>query len=164
MTAETFTFDLDAPCGSTFTYRDLIECGKTWGEAAERGRQIDNVPRNVGTWRALDELCRVVVDPLARAFGRPELTYGFASRSLASNIRSGIAPRLDQHASHEQDRSGRPVCARLGAAVDLCVPGTSSDEVARWIFAKTRFDRLYLYGDGRPLHVSVGPENRRSVL
>jgi hypothetical protein len=28
----------------------------------------------------------------------------------------------------------------------------------------TPFDRLYFYGDDRPIHVSVGPDNSRQVV
>jgi hypothetical protein len=36
--------------------------------------------------------------------------------------------------------------------------------VAQWIVANTAFDRLYFYGDVRPLHVSVGPEHSREIV
>jgi len=35
--------------------------------------------------------------------------------------------------------------------------------VARFIVQNLPFDRLYLYGDERPLHVSVGPEDSKVV-
>jgi len=37
-------------------------------------------------------------------------------------------------------------------------------EVAQWIVKNTPFDRLYFYGDHRPLHVSYGPENKREIV
>jgi hypothetical protein len=33
-----------------------------------------------------------------------------------------------------------------------------------WIFQSCRFDRIYIYGDARPIHVSVGPDNARMVV
>ena len=39
-----------------------------------------------------------------------------------------------------------------------------SRQVAVWICRNTAFDRLYFYGDDRPLHVSVGPENSRQIV
>jgi hypothetical protein len=36
--------------------------------------------------------------------------------------------------------------------------------VAQWIVQHTPFDRLYFYGDDRPLHVSCGPENKREIV
>lgn len=154
----------DAQCGRHFSYRDLIECGETWKAAAATGLPIDNVPLRRETYAAIRKLCRAVLDPLAERFGVPELTYGFASPRLASRIPGRIAPRLDQHASCELDRRGVPVCIRLGAAVDLIVPGVGSLEVARWIVARLAFDRLYFYADDRPIHVSAGPENTRAVV
>jgi len=65
-----------------------------------------------------------------------------------------IAPALDQHAAHERNRHGQPVCPRLGAAVDFIVEDEDMAEVARWIMANLPFDRLYFYGSERPLHVS----------
>jgi hypothetical protein len=158
------TFNLDDPCGSFFTYRDLIHCGKTWNDRAGSEQPIPNLPREHASLEALSALCIEVLDPLTRMFGRPTLTYGFASKPLTTQIGSHIAPGLDQHAAHERHPSGRAICTRLGAAVDLLVPGRKSSDVARWIFAHTPFDRLYLYGDDRPVHVSFGPEHSRSVV
>lgn len=158
------TFSLDDPCGRVFTYRDLIQCGSTWGDLARSGTPIDNLPHERDTLKALEALCLEVLDPISEAFGRPHLTYGFASASLCTRIKSRIAPRLDQHAAHECRGDGQLICPRLGAAVDLVVPGTTASDLGRWIFANTRFDRLYLYGDARPLHVSYGPGHARSVV
>ena len=36
-------------------------------------------------------------------------------------------------------------------------------EVADWIIANLPFDRLYFYGDDRPLHLSIGPQNARAA-
>lgn len=157
--------DLDDPCGERFVYRHLIECGETWRRlTAERGAPFDNVPRAAETFAAMRALCAAVLDPLAERFGRPELTYGFAGPALTRHVPGRIHPPADQHAGHEVDRKGNPVCKRLGLAADLLVPGTDSREVARWIAASTAFDRLYFYGADRPLHVSVGPEATRQIV
>jgi hypothetical protein len=37
-------------------------------------------------------------------------------------------------------------------------------EVAQWIVANTPFDRLYFYGDDKPIHVSVGPNQDRQIV
>ncbi len=157
------TPDLDARCGRRLTYRDLIECGTTWIECAARGAAVDNVPRRAATYAALRALCDAVLDPLAEALGAPVLTYGFAGPSLTALIARGIAPRLDQHASCETRRDGTMICHRRGAAVDLVIPGRPATEVARWIATHASFDRIYLYGDDRPLHVSHGPEGSRLI-
>jgi hypothetical protein len=157
--------NLDEPCGEHFTYRELIECGETWARlASPDGEGIDNVPRVAETFAALRVLCATVLDPVVVCFGRVVLTYAFASPRLTRHIRSRIAPAIDQHASHDVDRAGRPICSRLGAAADFFVPGVDSREVARWIVERTAFDRLYFYDPDRPLHVSVGPENTRQVV
>ena len=155
--------DLDAPCGRRLKYRNLIECGNTWAERAAGGSPIDNVPRQAATYAALCALCENVLDPLADALGSPVLTYGFASPALTALIGKRIAPRLDQHASCEVRRDGSLICSRGGASVDLVVPGRTATEVARWLATHTKFDRIYLYGDGRPLHISHGPETSRLV-
>ncbi|UQA61410.1 hypothetical protein [Polyangium aurulentum] len=157
--------NLDEPCGEHFTYRDLVECGETWSHLAPpAGEGIDNAPRVSETFNALRSLCATVLDPAVNRFGRIVLTYGFASPRLTRHIRGRIAPAIDQHASHEVNRAGVPICSRLGAAADFLVPGVDSREVARWIVDSAAFDRLYFYDPDRPLHVSVGPENMRQVV
>jgi hypothetical protein len=105
-----------------------------------------------------------MLDPVIDYFGEISLTYGFCSRELAKHIPSRIAPGLDQHASHELTTGGKPICQRLGAAVDFIVTDESMLEVAQWIVQHTPFDRLYFYGDRRPLHVSSGPENKQEIV
>lgn len=151
--------DLDEPCGRYLTFRDLVECGQTQRELGK-----PNVPRNPETYTALARLALEVLDPLMDYFGGIELTYGFCSSGVAKYVRRGIDPRKDQHAGHELNTRGNPVCSRLGAAVDFVVPDESMLEVAAWIATHTRFDRLYFYGDNRPVHVSVGPEAQRQFV
>jgi len=161
--------DLDHPCGEHFVYRDLIECGETWGRLHAAGtagtpvQPFDNVPRAAATFAAMRALCAAVLDPLARRFGRLELTYAFASAQLTRHIAGRIHPPLDQHAGHELGRAGRPVCPRLGLAADVLVPGVDGREVAGWIVENTAFDRLYFYAPDRPIHVSAGPDASRQI-
>lgn len=122
------------------------------------------LPRAVGTWMWMRQLCERVVDPVEREFGPVSITYGFAGPWLANRISRGVAPRLDQHAGSELTRTGSPLCSRLGFAVDMVVPGVSMTAVARWVSTECAFDRLYHYGADRPLHVSVGPEDSRYVV
>jgi hypothetical protein len=156
--------DLDDACGEFFTYRDLTECGETWARLAEEGRRVENVPLELETLDAMRTLCRIVLDPLAEKFGRPELSYAFGSPSLTKQIRGRISPLLDQHAGSERNQRGQLICRRRGFAVDLQVPGARSREVATWVIEHLDFDRLYFYSDERPFHVSVGPEQSRSVV
>jgi hypothetical protein len=154
---------LDDPCGEHFTYRDLVECGETWRRLAALG-PVDNLPRAPETFAAMRALCAAVLDPVARRFGRLELTYAFASPLLARHVPGRIHPPLDQHAGHERTASGKLVCSRLGLAADLCVPGLDSRDLALFVVEHTGFDRLYVYGPDRPVHVSVGPERKREIV
>lgn len=120
---------------------------------------MPNLPALDATWEGIARLAGAVLDPLHERFGRVEITYGFAGPSLARHIRAGIAPTLDQHAGSEHSPRGVPLCDRGGQACDLRVPGVSAFEVARWLRASLPFDRMYLYGEGRALHVSFGPAN-----
>ena len=105
-----------------------------------------------------------VLDPVADEFGdRLSLTYGFASPALTRLIGRGIAPELDQHAGGELNRNGDYICPRLGAAVDLFVEGLSATDLVRRLVVLP-FDRLYIYGDDRPVHVSVGPDASRMIV
>jgi hypothetical protein len=122
------------------------------------------LPEEPESFTALYELCGNILDPVIEYFGMIELTYGFCSRELARKISKRIAPELDQHAAHERKRNGHPICPRLGAAVDFLIRDENMREVAEWIIANLPFDRLYFYGDNKPLHVSFGPEQKRDAI
>ncbi len=151
--------DLASPCGRFLTYRELIECGETQARSG-----LSNLPRQPDSYTALLELASRVLDPLIEYYGKITLTYGFCSPELAKRIKHRIAPNLDQHAAHELRADGTPVCKRLGAAVDFLVTDEDMSEVADWIVSNLDFDRLYYYGRESPLHVSVGPEQKREVV
>jgi hypothetical protein len=140
---------LDQQCGQNLTYRQLIECGETQARLG-----IPNLPLNPATYNALFDLCMNILDPVINYFGSIKLTYGFSSHALSSKIDGRIAPKLDQHAAHECNRLGNPICDRLGAAVDFIVEDENMLEVAQWIVENTTFDRLYYYGESRPIHLS----------
>lgn len=118
---------------------------------------------------AIKLLVTSVLVPISQEFGDIKITYGFTSHNLLKEIRKtdpkGIAPALDQHASHETSSKGDIICPRLGAAADFIVNGQKSEMhlVADWISKNTAFDRLYFYGPTRPIHVTVGPDNKRAV-
>lgn len=151
--------DLDDRCGAKLTYRDLIVCGET---ALRTG--LPNLPKSLDSYRALRELAENVLDPVIDWYGSITLTYGFCSPELAKLIPGRIAPNLDQHAAHEVNRMGKPICPRLGAAVDFVVRDEDMLEVAQWVALNTPFDRLYIYNRDRPIHVSYGPEHKREVF
>jgi hypothetical protein len=75
-----------------------------------------------------------------------------------------VDPSRDQHAAHEVNSRGNLICKRLGAACDFIVPDESMLEVAQWLVQNTPFDRLYFYGDDKPIHVSFGPEHARRIV
>jgi DNA phosphorothioation-associated putative methyltransferase len=150
---------LDDPCGQHFRYRDFIACGETQAKTG-----LPNIPEQVETYNAFTHLATRILDPVIDYFGAIVLTYGFCSRELAKHVPGRIAPKLDQHASHDLNTHRKQICKRLGAAVDFMVTDESMLEVAQWIVQHTPFDRLYFYGDGRPLHVSSGPENKREIV
>jgi hypothetical protein len=151
--------DLDDPCGAYLTFRQLIECGETQARTG-----LANLPERPESYNALHDLAVQVLDPVIDYFGMVRLTYGFCSPALAKEIPGRIDPKRDQHAAHELNRRGNPVCERLGAAVDFIVDDESMLEVAQWIVGNTPFDRLYFYGDDAPLHVSHGPDQSRQVV
>jgi hypothetical protein len=158
--------DIDDPCGRYFRFRDFIECGRTWARVQADQPPGFNTPQQPATYAALRHLAETVVDPLADKFGPPILTYGFASRALVRLMgpRPNTTPRLDQHAACERRADGAPICPRLGAAVDLVVPGVGSDAVALWTAHCVPFDRLYFYGMDRPFHASAGPDGKGLVV
>lgn len=153
------SISLDELCGRYLTFRDLIECGQTQTQL-----ELVNTPQMPETYSALRLLAREVLDPVIDHFGHIRLSFGFCSKELANRIPGGTAPRVDQHAGHELNTRSEPICRRLGAAADFSVSNESMITVAAWIAVNTRFDRMYIYGDDRPLHVSVGPDNKRQVV
>ncbi|MFH7565416.1 hypothetical protein [Oceanimonas smirnovii] len=149
-------------CSNYFTFEMLFHCGETW-----RHVKCENEPLEASSWRAYQALAETVLDPLVKEFGEPKLTFGFCGHSLRRAIlrthKPGIAPSLDQHAACERNRTGRLVCPRLGAAVDLIYPSISSAHIAHWLASNTPFDRIYFYGNERPLHISHGPAQSRAM-
>ena len=151
--------DLDAPCGKYFTFRDLIECGET-----QQRTGIANLPKEPDTYSALLDLAENILDPVVEYFGMIKLTYGFCSPELQKHIHTSIAPKLDQHSSHEKRRDGRLICDRRGAAVDFLVEDENMADVVNWIAENTAFDRIYFYGNALPIHVSWSSKPVHSVI
>lgn len=150
--------DLDEPCGAMFTYRQLIECGET-----QAALGLSNVPRSPESFNALHDLATNLLDSIVEYFGMIRLTYGFCSPELGARIKCRVAPQLDQHAAHETNRRGRPICARGGAACDFIADDEDMREVADWIIQNLPFDRLYFYGKSKPIHLSYGPAQSREA-
>ena len=149
---------LDECCGKYHCFRDFIECGDTQAKI-----QLTNRPKQPESYYSLRRLALNIIDPVMDYFGGIELSYGFCSRKLATHIPTKIDPSQDQHASHELNTRGNLICKRLGAACDFIILDESMLEVAQWIVKNTPFDRLYYYGDDKPIHVSIGNENSRAI-
>lgn len=151
--------DLDDLCGENLTYRDLIECGET-----RRSLGLPNLPLQSKTYNALYDLATELLDPVIDYFGSIQLTYGFCSNLLKNEVKANIDPKLDQHCSYELNRTGKLICDRLGAACDFYVEDEDMLEVAKWIVENLPFDRIYIYGSDRPVHVSFGPQNTKQIV
>ena len=150
---------LDQRCGKYLSYRDLIHCGETQARLG-----ISNIPLNPETYNSILKLCRKVLDPVIEYFGAIKLTYGFCSNTLGSEIKARVAPKLDQHASCEYNLRGKYICTRKGAAVDFIVEDESMLEVAQWLVMHCDFDRIYFYGNDKPIHVSYGPDLSNQIV
>jgi DNA phosphorothioation-associated putative methyltransferase len=146
-------------CGANYTFRQLVECGETWEQL-----RMENNPRSPASYNALVDLATNILDPVIEYFGAIKLSYGFASAALTRKIKGRIEPAIDQHSSCELNRAGSYICSRLGAAVDFLVEYEDMRDVAKWIAAHCSFDRIYLYGSDRPIHVSFGPESSRKIF
>jgi len=151
--------ELDNPCGRYLTYRQLIECGET-----QQTTGIANHPKQPYSYTALYELAVNILDPVIDYFGMIHLTYGFCSHELGKHIKKQVAPKLDQHAAHERNSKHTLICPRLGAAVDFMIEDENMREVADWIAENTPFDRLYFYGDNRPIHVSFSAKPKGEYI
>jgi hypothetical protein len=153
------TPDIDAPCGLFLTFRHLIECGETQAVTG-----ISNLPSQHESYNALYDLATYILDPVIGQLGTINLTFGFCSPKLARKIPGRIAPKLDQHAAHEVNTRNNIICPRLGAAADFLIKDKSMLDVAKWVVKNTQFDRLYYYGEDRPIHVSFGPNHDRQIV
>ncbi len=151
--------DLDSPCGQYLSYRQIIECGETQAKTG-----LANCPKQPDSYTALYDLASHVLDPVIDYFGMIKLTYGFCSHDLGKHIKGRVAPKLDQHAAHETNSKKTLICPRLGAAIDFIVEDENMREVADWVAENTPFDRLYFYGEDRPIHVSYGPEQKGEYI
>lgn len=151
--------ELDNLCGRYLTYRQLIECGTT-----QQTTGIANQPKQPDSYTALYELAVNILDPVIDYFGMIHLTYGFCSHELSKHIKKQVAPKLDQHAAFERNSKNNLICPRLGAAVDFMIEDENMREVADWIAENTPFDRLYFYGEHRPIHVSFSAESKGEYI
>ena len=137
-------------CSKYFKYKNFLECSDTY-----KATLCDNIPKEENTYKAISMLASEILDKVYEKFDAVNLTYGFCSSDLNKKISKNNSPELDQHAGHELNSKGNPICKRLGFASDFTVPEVSSLFVARFIVENLKFDRLYYYGYDRPIHVSL---------
>lgn len=145
--------DLDDWASSSHRFRDFVEDG------GETSGLVDNVPRSPETYDAIARLAFRILEPLHDQGFAPVITYGFCSPRRAPLVEAWRTYQPgDQHVGHELF-DGRPICPRLGFAVDLKVRSAIDCFAA---LLELDYDRIYFYGDTRPIHVSVAPAGRLS--
>ena len=149
-------------CSQNFNFDDFVACSETFQNA-----RVDNVPCPDDTYKFIRQLANDILEPCLSKFGHLKLTYGFCGKDLSRAIKNrsgGIYPPLDQHAGMELNASGDLICSRGGMAADFhCLP-VSSLQVAKFVVEQLPFDRLYFYGDNRPVHVSVNTETSSQIV
>jgi hypothetical protein len=149
--------NVDNFCSRYFKYRDLFFAGETYQRF-----QPSNVPGQEDTWSHYADLATKVLDPVREHFGALTITYGFSGPELYKLIPGRISPKLDQHAGSEIS-NGKLICSRNGAAVDFFCPEVNSIAVAQWIAENLCFDRMYLYGFDKPIHVSLSAMPKQAI-
>ncbi|MEG3765291.1 hypothetical protein [Alteromonas sp. 14N.309.X.WAT.G.H12] len=120
---------------------------------------LENMPQNVKSKIALEQLVSTILLPIEQAFSAPRITYGFTSHELKNYIQKhsprGTSPSIDQHSAYEKNSVGKQICSRGGAACDFFVESVPTSDIVRIITQKLNYDRIYYYGNNRPLHVSI---------
>jgi len=151
----------------------LLHCCDTWHVLAAAGTVLPNRPVQPETWAAIRKMQQELLRPLEEHFGLIDITYGFAGPELVKAIKKraaeggwlpNINPKTDQHAGHQLNTRGNRICKHDGIAVDLRVPGVSSDLVSDWVRANLPFDAIYLYDPEDPFHLSWSPTPRGTVI
>ena len=142
--------DIYTYCSKYFKYVDFIECSDT-----QKIVQVNNIPEQKETFKSISYLAQTILDPVREKFGPLELTYGLCSHNLQKHIKKNVAPKLDQHAGSERNSKGNLICPREGFAVDFRIPNIGSKFIADYIVQELNFDRLYYYGNDRPIHISA---------
>ena len=130
---------------------------------------LDNTPKESESLESTIMMIETVLLPICKKFGNVTITYGFVSSELnkyiQKNSSSGTYPSIDQHAASELNNVNNHICKRHGLACDFIVNGYEErmDEVMLFIVKNLSFDKIYFYGNDRPLHVSVGNESERHL-
>jgi hypothetical protein len=159
--------------GTLTSTEPILHCCASWHAWAAAGMVLPNRPVQQATWDAIRKMQSTLLRPLHERFGVVILTYGFVGAELIKVVRKraadggwlpSVSPANDQHAGHELNTRGHRICKHDGMAVDLRVPGVSSEVVAQWVIESLPFDALYLYGADRPFHLSWASAPRGMVI
>tara|TARA_R110001583_G_scaffold154593_2_gene306298 strand:- start:8681 stop:9373 length:693 start_codon:yes stop_codon:yes gene_type:complete len=130
---------------------------------------IDNSPKEIESINSTLDLIETVLLPVSKKFGDIKITYGFVSpelnRYIQNNSSSGTYPSIDQHTASELNNANNHICKRHGLACDFIVYGYENkmDQVMLFIVNNLDFDKVYYYGNDRPLHVSVGNKSEKHL-
>jgi hypothetical protein len=130
---------------------------------------IDNYPKEVESISSTLDIIETVLLPVSKNFGDVRITYGFVSpelnRFIQKNSSPGTYPSIDQHAASELNNANSHICKRHGLACDFIINGYEKkmDQVMLFIVNNLNFDKIYYYGNDKPLHVSVGNESERHL-
>ena len=149
---------------NSLLYAQLIHWYKT-----KHAIKISNTPTSEQSKTQLDNLVNNILEPINKALGAINVTYGFTSpelvRYIQRNSPSGTAISLDQHASHEMNLIENRINKRDGAACDFFVKGyeMKMNHVVHFIVNNLDFDKIYYYGKNRPIHVSIGEINEKHL-
>ena len=77
-----------AKCGKYMRFKDFFLAGET-----VKTINIENQPKNIETYRAYQELATNILDKVIDEFGPFNISYGFCSKELETNILKKKAPR-----------------------------------------------------------------------
>ncbi len=125
---------------------------------------INNIPKQQDTISALTQLTNELIMPIEQVFGIVTITYGFTSSELCRYIQKhspkGTATKLDQHASFELNTQQNRINLRDGAACDFIVNTYKHKMglVVQYICDNLNYDKIYYYGEDRPIHASVSTQ------
>ena len=129
----------------------------------------NNNPTANDTQKVINDYKAHILMPIEQYFGLTTITYGFTSFELYKKVQKlspqHTAPTLDQHTSHEVNSRGNLICKRGGLACDFIVEGFEENMgvIAKYIVQNLPFDRIYFYGNNKPLHVSISPNNSQFI-
>ena len=130
---------------------------------------LDNTPKASESILSAILMLETVLLPISKEFGCVKITYGFVSlelnRYIQKNCSSGTSPSIDQHAASELNQANNQISKRHGLACDFTVNSYENkmDQVMLFIVNNLSFDKVYYYGNDKPLHVSVGNKAARHL-